>query len=157
MVKNPPSVWETPVWSLVGKIPWRREWLPTPAFLPGEFHRSRSLAGCSPRSLRKLNTTERQIFACSCLWAGLFFFYCWLGAVSSQRWSSGGRIRFLQLSSFNTVHLPTYLLMIFWVVSSLGLLQINLLSTFVYNICINFYFSWIIPRSEFARAAYMYV
>ena len=22
----------------VGKIPWRREWLPTPAFLPGEFH-----------------------------------------------------------------------------------------------------------------------
>ena len=21
----------------VGKIPWRREWLPTPAFLPGEF------------------------------------------------------------------------------------------------------------------------
>ena len=22
----------------VGKIPWRREWLPTPAFLPGEAH-----------------------------------------------------------------------------------------------------------------------
>ena len=22
----------------VGKIPWRREWLPTPAFWPGEFH-----------------------------------------------------------------------------------------------------------------------
>ena len=22
---------------LVGKIPWRREWLPTPVFLPGEF------------------------------------------------------------------------------------------------------------------------
>ena len=22
----------------VGKIPWRREWLPTPVFLPGEFH-----------------------------------------------------------------------------------------------------------------------
>ena len=21
----------------VGKIPWRREWLPTPVFLPGEF------------------------------------------------------------------------------------------------------------------------
>ena len=26
----------------VGKIPWRREWLPTPVFLPGEFHRQRS-------------------------------------------------------------------------------------------------------------------
>ena len=21
-----------------GKVPWRREWLPTPVFLPGEFH-----------------------------------------------------------------------------------------------------------------------
>ena len=22
----------------IGKIPWRRDWLPTPIFLPGEFH-----------------------------------------------------------------------------------------------------------------------
>ena len=29
----------------VGKVPWRRAWLPTPVFLPGEFHRERSLAG----------------------------------------------------------------------------------------------------------------
>ena len=27
----------------VGKIPWRREWQPTPVFLPGEFHGQRSL------------------------------------------------------------------------------------------------------------------
>ena len=27
----------------VGKIPWRREWQPTPVFLPVEFHRQRSL------------------------------------------------------------------------------------------------------------------
>ena len=26
-----------------GKIPWRREWLPTPVFSPGEFHGQRSL------------------------------------------------------------------------------------------------------------------
>ena len=31
----------------VGKIPWRREWLPTPVFLPGESHGQRSLAGYS--------------------------------------------------------------------------------------------------------------
>ena len=31
----------------VGKIPWRREWQSTPVFLPGEFHRQRSLAGYS--------------------------------------------------------------------------------------------------------------
>ena len=29
-------------------IPWRREWLPTPVFLPGKPHGQRSLAGCSP-------------------------------------------------------------------------------------------------------------
>jgi hypothetical protein len=34
----------------VGKIPWRREWLPTLAFLPGEFHGQRSLEGYSPES-----------------------------------------------------------------------------------------------------------
>ena len=34
----------------VWKIPWRREWQPTPVFLPGEFHGQRSLAGCSPRA-----------------------------------------------------------------------------------------------------------
>ena len=29
----------------VGKIPWRREWQPTPVFFPGEFHGQRRLAG----------------------------------------------------------------------------------------------------------------
>ena len=32
----------------VGKIPWRRQWLFTPVFLPGESHGQRSLAGYSP-------------------------------------------------------------------------------------------------------------
>ena len=31
-----------------GRFPWRREWLPTPVFLPGEFHGQRSLEGYSP-------------------------------------------------------------------------------------------------------------
>ena len=34
LVKNLPEMQET--W--VGKIPWRREWLPTPVFWPREFH-----------------------------------------------------------------------------------------------------------------------
>ena len=34
--------------SWVKKIPWRRAWLPTPVFLPGEFHGWRSLVGYSP-------------------------------------------------------------------------------------------------------------
>ena len=34
----------------VGKIPWRREWLPTPVVLPGEFYGQRSLVRYSPWS-----------------------------------------------------------------------------------------------------------
>ena len=45
MVKNLPSVQENLPW--VGKIPWRSEWLPTPVFVPGEFHGRKSLVGCS--------------------------------------------------------------------------------------------------------------
>ena len=43
VVKNPPAVQETWVWSLGGEEPL--ELLPTPGFLPGEFHGHRSLAG----------------------------------------------------------------------------------------------------------------
>ena len=45
--------------SWVRKIPWRREWLPTPIFLPGEFHRQRHLMGYSPWSHKELDMTER--------------------------------------------------------------------------------------------------
>ena len=38
LVKNPPAGWETWVRSLDWKIPWRREWLPTPVFWLGKFH-----------------------------------------------------------------------------------------------------------------------
>ena len=40
------------------KIPWRREWQPTPVLLPGEFHGQRRLAGYSPWGCTELNTTE---------------------------------------------------------------------------------------------------
>ena len=43
----------------VGKIPWRRAWLPTSVFLPGEFHGQRSLAGSW--CCKELNTIEQLI------------------------------------------------------------------------------------------------
>ena len=49
MVKNLPAMQEN--W--VGKISWRREWLPTPIFLPGAFHGQRSLAGSGPQRSRQ--------------------------------------------------------------------------------------------------------
>ena len=41
------------------RILWRREWQPTPVFLPGEFHRQRSLVGYSPRGHKEPDTTEQ--------------------------------------------------------------------------------------------------
>ena len=43
----------------VGKIPWRREWLPTPVFLPGESHGQSSLAGYSPWGHKESDMTEQ--------------------------------------------------------------------------------------------------
>ena len=42
-----------------GKIPWRREWLPTPVFLPGESHGQRSLAGYCLQGCKELDMIEQ--------------------------------------------------------------------------------------------------
>ena len=47
-VKSLPTMWETQVRSLGPEDPWKREWQPTPVFLPREFHGQRNLAGYSP-------------------------------------------------------------------------------------------------------------
>ena len=61
MVKNLLKMQETQdkmqdLW--VGKIPWRRAWLPTLVFLPGEFHGQRSLAGYSLWGHKILDMTD---------------------------------------------------------------------------------------------------
>ena len=38
LVKNPPTMLRHEFYPWVGKIPWRREQLPSPVFWPGEFH-----------------------------------------------------------------------------------------------------------------------
>ena len=43
----------------VGMIPWRREWLPIPVFLPRKSYGQRILLGYSPWGCRRLNTTEQ--------------------------------------------------------------------------------------------------
>ena len=60
-IKNPPVMQETErrgfdPW--VREIPWRRNWQPTPVFLPGESHGQRSLGGYSPWSLERVDTTD---------------------------------------------------------------------------------------------------
>ena len=41
-----------------GKVPLRREWQPTPVFLPGESHGQRTLAGYSPSGHKESDTAE---------------------------------------------------------------------------------------------------
>ena len=43
----------------VRKIPWTREWKPTPVFLPGKFHIQMSLTGYSPWGHQESDMTER--------------------------------------------------------------------------------------------------
>ena len=63
-VKNPPTMQETWVRSLgwqkemATSIPWRREWQPTPVFLPGESHGPRSLVGYNPWGRKESDMTE---------------------------------------------------------------------------------------------------
>ena len=45
----------------VGKNPWKREWQPSPVFLPGEAHGQRSLAGYSPWGCKGLDMTEQLV------------------------------------------------------------------------------------------------
>ena len=54
LVKNPLAIWETGFDPWVGKIPWRREQLPTPVFWPGESH-----GLYSPWGHRESDTTEQ--------------------------------------------------------------------------------------------------
>ena len=50
----------------------RRQWQPTPVFLPGKSHGGRSLVGCSPWGSYKSDTTERLLFhfSLSCIGEG---------------------------------------------------------------------------------------
>jgi len=57
--KNLPAMWNTKVRSLGQEDPWRREWLPTPIFLPGKSHGQRDLAGYNPWDGKELDTTEQ--------------------------------------------------------------------------------------------------
>ena len=40
-------------------LSWRKEWLPIPVFLPGEFHGQRSFTDYSPWGCKELDMTEQ--------------------------------------------------------------------------------------------------
>jgi len=62
VVKNPPAnagdIMRHRFDPWIGKIPWKREWQPTPGFLPGKSHGQQSLVGHSPCGCKESDTTE---------------------------------------------------------------------------------------------------
>jgi len=70
----------------LGRSPRRREWLPTPVFLPGESLGQRSLVGYSPWGRKELNTTERLTLSLSFIdpvgvFLGMFCFIVGVGKI----------------------------------------------------------------------------
>ena len=71
--------------SWVGKIPWRRAWLPTLVFLPGESQGQRNLAGYSPWSRKESDMTEQLTLVCSILFLLLLLLLLLLSRFSCVR------------------------------------------------------------------------
>ena len=57
-IKNLPVIQDTQVQSPSWEDPWKREWQPTPVFLPRELHGQKSLVGSSPWGHKELDMTE---------------------------------------------------------------------------------------------------
>ena len=62
MVRNLAAKQEVRFSPRVKTIPFRKEWLHIPVFLPGEFHEERNLKGYHARGHKESDTAERLIF-----------------------------------------------------------------------------------------------
>ena len=67
MIKNPLAKGRIEFNSWVRKIPWRKEWLPTPVFLPGGSHGQRSLVGYSHGVSKSWTRLSDFTFTLSCI------------------------------------------------------------------------------------------
>ena len=65
MVKNSPE-WRPEFDPWVRNVPWRREWQPTPVFLPGKSWGQRSL-GATVRGVTKSWMWLSEYSVCACL------------------------------------------------------------------------------------------
>ena len=81
----------------VGKMPWRREWLPIPVFLPGEFQGQRRLVGYNPWGHKELDTIEQLTLKFFC--DGLFYFSLLTVYSSASEFLSGYFLGFMSLCS----------------------------------------------------------
>ena len=109
MAKNLLACWRAGFNPWVRKIPWRREWLPTPIFLPGESYRQRNLVGYSPWGLKESETTKQLTLSTfSMLFINIFTSFSSLHEVNKVNslsiLFSGGRDWFYRLVYFAWGH-----------------------------------------------------
>ena len=64
MVENLTATQDTWIPPLGQEDSWKREWQPTPVFLPGESHGQRSLGGYSPWRHEESDTSEQLTLSC---------------------------------------------------------------------------------------------
>ena len=79
-VNNLPAKQDAWVQSPGGKIPWRKEWYPTPAFLPGESHGQRNLVGYIIWGHKESDTTEvtqHDVFPSEGVWVQTVHLESW--------------------------------------------------------------------------------
>ena len=88
MVKDPPAMQETWVWSLDWEDPLEKEWLPTPVFLPGEFHGQRSLVDYSPWGHKESDMAEQLRVSCQWLETLNMFSHDCLQSINPLWWNA---------------------------------------------------------------------
>ena len=55
----------------LGRLPWRRKWQPTPAFLPGASYGRRSLVGYSSLDHRVRRDRSELAYTCLIIWVSI--------------------------------------------------------------------------------------
>ena len=96
----------------VRKIPWRREWLSGPVFLPGEFQGQRSLMGYRPWGHKDSDRTEQLLLSLDHLFvlfremAILLLFSCPVMSDSATAWTA---VRQASLSLTISWYLPKFI------------------------------------------------
>ena len=97
IIKSLSTNWETQVWSLGEKVPWRRKWQPTAVFLPGKPH-GQSMGSQesdmtywlnNKRTLKQNHWVLFNVFACL-VWgdSDFLFFFTGLKKAHQNRWKT---------------------------------------------------------------------
>ena len=82
MVKKLPAMRETRFDHWVGKIPWRREWLPTPVFLPGYISMDRGVWWATMSRVTKSWPQLKLFRMHACAYFFPYFFCNWSESLS---------------------------------------------------------------------------